>query len=199
MYAIRKIFKQGQIFGLKFYFRPHGITRSERCIGTVLCKVWGSCPGVQKTTTLMFFPCLCISLCQQQSWHQSPGCVRLPLILLSNLHGHLSPFTYSCKPLTIIHHGTRKIILIIFFQWLALRFIYCFRRCSWHFYRSTPAMEICFCNTYSHMHHEADAVNSFMSCVELINLVNFFFFCALLLESREVALILGRPRKCLSS
>lgn len=47
------------------------------------------------------------------------------------------------------------------------------------------------------MHDEADAVYSFMPCAELINPVNFFFG-ALLLESREVALILGRPRECLS-
>lgn len=118
MYAIRKIFEQGQIFGLKFYFRPHRITRSDRCIETVLCKVWGSCPGYKKPRPWCFPPCLCISLCQQRPWHQSPGCVRFPLILLSNLHGHLSPFTYSCKPLTIIHHmGLGRLFWSFFFQW----------------------------------------------------------------------------------
>lgn len=122
----------------------------------------------------MFFPCLCAPLCQQQQWHLGPGCVRLPLILLAIIHGHLSLFTYSCKP---------KDILIIFFSMEQrrsheLRFIYSFRRCSWHFYRSTPALEICFFNTSSHMHHEADAVYSFMPCAELINPVNFFLRAA---------------------
>lgn len=46
----------------------------------------------------MFFPCLCSSLCQQQQWDLGLGCVRLPLILLAIIHGHLSLFTYSCKP-----------------------------------------------------------------------------------------------------
>lgn len=35
-----------------------------------------------------------------------------------------------------------------------------------------------FFNTSSHMHHEADAVYSFMPCAELINPVNFFFLRA---------------------
>lgn len=52
----------------------------------------------KKTVTLMFFPCLCSSLCQQQQWDLGLGCVRLPLILLAIIHGHLSLFTYSCKP-----------------------------------------------------------------------------------------------------
>lgn len=46
----------------------------------------------------MFSQCLCASLCQQQQWDLGPGCVRLPLILLAIIHGHLSLFTYSCKP-----------------------------------------------------------------------------------------------------
>lgn len=46
----------------------------------------------------MFFPCLCSSLCQQQQCDLGLGCVRLPLILLAIIHGHLSLFTYSCKP-----------------------------------------------------------------------------------------------------
>lgn len=115
MYAIRKIFEQGQIFGLKFYFRPHRITRSDRCIETVLCKVWGSCPGVQKTTTLMFSP---VSLYLTMSTTAVAPKSRVRSISSDPVvESSRAPVavTYSCKPLTIIHHGTRKIILIIFF------------------------------------------------------------------------------------
>lgn len=151
----------------------------------------------------MFSQCLCAPLCQQQQWHLGPGCVRLPLILLAIIHGHLSLFTYSCKPKDESFRGLGRLFWSFFFSMEQrrsheLRFIYSFRRCFWHFNRSTPAIEICFFNTSSHMHDEADTVYSFMPCAELINPVNFFF-CALLLESREVALILGRPRECLSS
>lgn len=33
-----------------------------------------------------------------KQWELGPGCVRLPLILLAIIHGHLSLFMYSCKP-----------------------------------------------------------------------------------------------------
>lgn len=132
----------------------------------------------------MFFPCLCSSLCQQQQWDLGLGCVRLPLILLAIIHGHLSLFTYSCKPKDDNPSGDSEDYSDHFFFSMEqrrsheLRFIYSFRRCFWHFYRSTPAIEICFFNTSSHMHHEADAVYSFMPCAELINPVNFFLRAA---------------------
>lgn len=131
----------------------------------------------------MFFPCLCSSLCQQQQWDLGLGCVRLPLILLAIIHGHLSLFTYSCKPKDDNPSGDSEDYSDHFFFSMEqrrsheLRFIYSFRRCFWHFYRSTPAIEICFFNS-SHMHDEADAVYSFMPCAELINPVNFFFLRA---------------------
>lgn len=89
MYVIRKIFEQGQIFGVKFYFRPHGIIISIRCVGTVLCKVWGSFPGIQKNCDLDVFPvslCLTVSTTAVGPWFRAI------------IHGHLSLFTYSCKP-----------------------------------------------------------------------------------------------------
>lgn len=151
----------------------------------------------------MFFPCLCSSLSQQQQWDLGLGCVRLPLILLAIIHGHLSLFTYSCKPKDDNPSGDSEDYSDhFFFQWSkegAMNYVL--------FTASGGVFDIfigllqrskfVFFNTSSHMHHEADAVYSFMPCAELINPVNFFF-CALLLESREVALILGRPRECLS-
>lgn len=150
----------------------------------------------------MFFPvsvCLTVSTTAVGPWSRVRPIASDPVG-----HNSRAPVAVSCKPKDDNPSGDSEDYSDHFFFSMEqrrsheLRFIYSFRRCFWHFYRSTPAIEICFFNTSSHMHHEADAVYSFMPCAELINPVNFFF-CALLLESREVALILGRPRECLSS
>lgn len=56
---------------IKFYFRPQGIIISIRCVGTVLCKVWGSFPGIQKNRDLDVFPvsvCLIVSTTAVAPW-----------------------------------------------------------------------------------------------------------------------------------
>lgn len=83
----------------------------------------------------MFSQCLCALLCQQQQWDLGLGCVRLPLILLAIIHGHLSLFTYSCKPKDDNPSGDLEDYSDHFFFSMEqrrsheLRFIYSFRRC----------------------------------------------------------------------
>lgn len=146
----------------------------------------------------MFFPCLCSSLCQQQQWDLGLGCVRLPLILLAIIHGHLSLFTYSCKPKDDNPSGDSEDYSDhFFFQWSkegAMNYVL--------FTASGGVLDIFIGLLQRSKFVFLNA--PWGGCSLLIYALCWthkpcqLFFCALLLESREVALILGRPRECLS-